>query len=393
MPKKPMGLNIDNVLDEKEKEETQAALDEAVDSTVSVGGSLYLKGLAVTKKGMGSKGSGNSQFLSLSKDDLVELGAFGKGSSGSVRKVKHTKTGQILAVKEIKLGTARHMDEIQKELLTLYGNKEEGMISEYIIDFFGAYSHDGSVYIALEAMEGSLVDLVEDKQGIPEPVLACITKAVLKGMEYLHKTRKLVHRDVKPQNLLFRKDGKIKITDFGVCSQLESTKQGAHSFVGTVTYMSPERLQGTTYGYSADIWGVGISLIQLATGEHPYEALTAGEGTETKFWQLVQTLVRQESSPADKLPDTLSDSFRDFVYKSLIKDKDERATASQLLEHPWITDNTSDDSFMDQSVIENWLRTKTEELGNSQAAAKKPEEAPKMSQAEVMSALQDIADL
>merc|ERR1719261_1871800 len=98
------------------------------------------------------------------------------------------------------------------------------------------------------------------ERGVPESVLAPVTKAVLKGLDYLHTKRHLVHRDLKPGNLLFANDGKVKITDFGVSQELESTKGDAGSFVGTVTYMAPERLQGEKYQYGVDIWALGITL-------------------------------------------------------------------------------------------------------------------------------------
>eukprot|EP00906_Rhabdomonas_costata_P001863 RCo002970 len=355
-----------------------ASVDEA-NNFVSLGGSLHLaQGLAVTQKGV--KSTVGKEFLSLSVEDLEEIGYFGKGSSGSVKKVRHKATKQTFAVKEIKLGGERHMEEIAKELGTLYGSKETS-ICPYIIDFMGAYALDGSVFIALEAMDGSLLDLIGPNRGVPEEVLACIMKRVMLGLVYLHKTRKLVHRDIKPHNLLYRKDGTIKITDFGVCSELENTKAGASSFVGTVTYMSPERLDGQQYSFSADVWGIGISLIQLATGEHPYEKLTANQGTEMKFWTLVTHL---KSNPSPQPKGDFSPEFRDFVGRCLEKDINLRASSSQLLEHPWLAKATSSDDAVNQRMIRRWIETMSE-LPKGDAEA--------MSQVELDSALDKLVDL
>ena len=118
-----------------------------------------------------------------------------------------------------------------------------------------------------------------------------------------------------------------------MCSELESTKAGTDSFVGTVTYMSPERLDGQQYSFSADIWGLGISLIQLATGEHPYEGMTASQETEMKFWTLVTHL---KERPAPTPQGNFSAEFKDFVSQCLFKEKEKRASAGDLLEHPWI---------------------------------------------------------
>eukprot|EP01010_Urceolus_cornutus_P004980 NODE_835_length_1298_cov_290.388311_g634_i0.p1 GENE.NODE_835_length_1298_cov_290.388311_g634_i0~~NODE_835_length_1298_cov_290.388311_g634_i0.p1 ORF type:complete len:367 (+),score=46.87 NODE_835_length_1298_cov_290.388311_g634_i0:66-1166(+) len=340
---------------------------------VSLGGSLHLsKGIAVTQKGV--KGGG-SELLSITVTDLEPVGHFGKGSSGSVKKVKHKITGEVFAVKEIKLGGDRHLDEISKELGTLYGNKEGGRVSPYIIDFKGAYSQDGSVYIALEAMDGSLMDLISPEKGVTENVLACITKSVLRGLTFLHKTLKLVHRDIKPQNLLYRKDGTIKITDFGVCAEIESTKAGANSFVGTVTYMSPERLAGLQYSFSADIWGLGISLVQLATAEHPYAQMTKSQEVESKFWMLITHL---QECPAPVLQGSYSAEFKDFVARCLQKDKDARPTSGQLLEHPWIVGNTMEDDCINQATIEKWMKSCVEPSN------------PSMSQSELDSVLDKL---
>lgn len=350
---------------------------------VSVGGSLHTQNAVITTGGVKKTGALSKEagsVMTLSPDDLLPMqgDTLGKGSSGAVRKMEHKPSGRLIALKEIKLTNDHHLDEIGKEMATLYkfaAGTGQSKLSPYLIQFYGAYVSEGAAYIALELMDGSLADMMNPqasdplRRGVPEEVLAPVTKAVLKGLDYLHTERHLVHRDLKPGNLLFANDGKVKITDFGVSQELESTKGDAGSFVGTVTYMSPERLTGEKYQYGVDIWALGISLVELCMGEHPYKNLMGADaalGTEAKFWKLVQHLTGSEGdSKVVDIPVDLqmSKEFSDFVHACLVKEKGSRPTASQLLKHDWIVNNTADDDedYKDEQTIEDWLKIRQKE--------------------------------
>lgn len=90
---------------------------------------------------------------------------------------------------------------------------------------------------------------------------------VLLGLTYLHKELHIVHRDVKPCNLLVNRQGKVKISDFGVSGKLASSVADCASWVGTVTYMSPERISGKCYSFDSDVWSLGLSMMECAQGE------------------------------------------------------------------------------------------------------------------------------
>eukprot|EP01062_Namystynia_karyoxenos_P036238 TRINITY_DN263_c0_g1_i1.p1 TRINITY_DN263_c0_g1~~TRINITY_DN263_c0_g1_i1.p1 ORF type:complete len:410 (+),score=133.66 TRINITY_DN263_c0_g1_i1:111-1340(+) len=367
------------------QEHAEAADKQGYSNFVSVGGSLHTQNAVISTSGVTNKGLSKEagSVMTLSAGDLVPLdaAALGKGSSGSVRRMKHVPSGREVALKEIKLTSDHHLDEIGKEMATLYkfAGGDSGKLSPYLIQFYGAYVSEGAAYIALELMDGSLADMMNPhasdpvRRGVPEEVLAPVCKFVLKGLDYLHTERHLVHRDLKPGNLLFSNDGRVKITDFGVSQELESTKGDAGSFVGTVTYMSPERLTGEKYQYGVDIWALGISLVELAQGEHPYKHLLGPEATmatEAKFWKLVQHLSAADDACVVCIPKELelSEDFHSFVSACLTKDMGSRATAQQLLKHNWIVNNTADDDedWKDQSRIEEWLKVRMEE----RAAAK-----------------------
>ena len=83
-----------------------------------------------------------------------------------------------------------------------------------------------------------------------------------------------MHRDIKPDNILVNSEGFVKLTDFGITKQIDGEESLAGTFVGTLNYMSPERMEGERYSYAGDVWSLGIVLIELATGQYPYKETT-----------------------------------------------------------------------------------------------------------------------
>lgn len=296
----------------------------------SADGGVRVGSLLVSSEGVRDS-AGHYYELSLNDFDVVpvaEGGFLGRGSSGSVRRAVHRRSGTVVALKEIKVTGKAHMSEIRRELETLHAGDSA---APHLVNFYGAFTHEGSVFIAMEAMDGSLQEIAKP---VPLPVLACMTRQMLKGITYLHRTRHLMHRDLKPSNVLFSsRTGDIKISDFGVSSFLECTKADAHSFVGTVTYMSPERLHGDSYSYSADIWSLGLVVAELAIGLCPFAGLR-GESSEGRFWALIQHL--NGAGPALELPPDMESSLVDFINACVVKAPEQRATSSELLTHPFI---------------------------------------------------------
>ncbi|RNF05837.1 protein kinase [Trypanosoma rangeli] len=284
----------------------------------------------------------------LSPDDVIvsATGFLGQGSSGSVRRATHRKTGEALALKEIKITSQAHLQEIRRELETLH---RDGNNSPYLVGFYGAFCHEGSVFIAMECMDGSLASV---RKPVPTGVLASIARSILRGLWDLHRNRHLIHRDLKPSNILFSRDGRIEISDFGVSSFLECTRADAHSFVGTLTYMSPERLKGESYSFAADIWSFGLVVAELALGRCPFtdKLARANAPTEAGFWVLLQHL--SSDGPVIVLPSTMDSALADFISACIEKDSQRRPTCEQLLQHPFITNAIEDD---DRRVIREWL--------------------------------------
>ncbi|XP_046741567.1 dual specificity mitogen-activated protein kinase kinase dSOR1 [Diprion similis] len=301
----------------------------------------------------------------LCDEDFEKLGELGAGNGGVVMKVRHKKYGLIMARKLIHLEVK---PAIKKQII-----RELKVLHEcnfaHIVGFYGAFYSDGEISICMEYMDGGSLDLILKKAGrIPESILGTITAAVLKGLSYLRDKHAIMHRDVKPSNILVNSAGEIKICDFGVSGQLIDSM--ANSFVGTRSYMSPERLQGTHYSVQSDIWSLGLSLVEMAIGMYPIPspdartlasifgpqqnqspaenapannvstptsqspAHNASSPRPMAIFELLDYIVNE---PPPKLPPGIfSNSFTDFVDRCLKKNPAERADLKTLMNHEWI---------------------------------------------------------
>ncbi|XP_052792827.1 dual specificity mitogen-activated protein kinase kinase 1-like isoform X2 [Mya arenaria] len=301
-------------------------------------------------------------------EEFDKIGELGAGNGGVVMKVLHRPTSLVMARKLIHLEIKPAIrNQIIRELKVLHECN-----SPYIVGFYGAFYSDGEISICMEYMDGGSLDLILKKAGrIPEPILGKVTASVLKGLIYLREKHSIMHRDVKPSNILINSRGEIKICDFGVSGQLIDSL--ANSFVGTRSYMSPERLQGTNYSVQSDIWSVGLSLVEMAIGRYPIpppdpkdldimfaedvmeehkEAARTGKPLKSAgglgdfqeifgdgplpmaIFELLEYIVHE---PPPSLPKgKFSDEFVDFVDRCLKKNSSERADLHSLASHPFV---------------------------------------------------------
>lgn len=256
--------------------------------------------------------SSGSTF-SISLDEVDTLDELGKGNYGTVYKVRHSRprvrrpgsglagnkaspatspmtpspeenesdqnpssgTGVIMAMKEIRL----ELDEAKFAAIIMELDILHRCISPYIIDFYGAFFQEGAVYICIEFMDGGSLDNIYG-DGVPENVLRKITYATTQGLKTLKEDHNIIHRDVKPTNILINTRGQIKICDFGVSGNLVASI--AKTNIGCQSYMAPERISGGgmsqagvnsgggTYSVQSDIWSLGLSIIECAMGRYPY---------------------------------------------------------------------------------------------------------------------------
>jgi mitogen-activated protein kinase kinase len=174
----------------------------------------------------------------------------------------------------------------------------------------------------------SSLDAISKNHGpVRVDVLGKIAEAVLGGLTYLWKSHRIMHRDIKPSNILVNSKGQIKLCDFGVSGELEGSV--ANTFVGTGTYMAPERIQGAPYTVKSDVWSVGLTLHELAIGKFPFHSDADEPGGPQVILDLLQQIVHE---PAPQLPE--SDAFppilHDIIAQCLLKDPAQRPTPEEL---------------------------------------------------------------
>ncbi|KAK1417415.1 hypothetical protein QVD17_26542 [Tagetes erecta] len=267
--------------------------------------------------------------LSLADFDAVKV--VGKGNGGIVRLVQHKWTGQFFALKMIQM----QADESTRKQIAQELKINQSSQCANIVVCYQSFYDNGAVSIILEYMDGgSLADILKTVRSIPEPYLAAMCKQILKGLWYLHHEKHIIHRDMKPSNLLINHRGEVKITDFGVSTTLANTQGLANSFVGTYNYMSPERIIGGNYSYKSDIWSLGLVLLECATGKFPYSPPQPGEGW-ANVYELMETIVDQQ--PPRAAVDRFSPQFCSFIEACVQKEPNDRSSANELMSHPFVS--------------------------------------------------------
>ncbi|XP_008206089.1 dual specificity mitogen-activated protein kinase kinase 3 [Nasonia vitripennis] len=272
-------------------------------------------------------------------DDLEMLCTLGRGAYGVVDKMKHKQSDTIMAVKRI---TATVNTQEQKRLLMDLDISMRCSDCPYTVQFYGALFREGDVWICMEVMDMSLdkfyTKVYKHNRSIPEEILGKIAFAVVSALHYLYSQLRVIHRDVKPSNILINRKGEVKICDFGISGYLVDSVAKTID-AGCKPYMAPERIDPTGnpshYDIRSDVWSLGISLLELATGKFPYESWG------TPFEQLKQ-VVKDE---APKLPpNRFTPEFEEFINKCLMKNYTARPNYNQLLELSFIKEHATKDT-------------------------------------------------
>lgn len=305
-------MNGDKAESEPPKQETM--MDKYAEFIDTKTGSLKFKGKAI----LNSEGVqfANGITFNMSLDEVDTLDELGKGNYGTVYKVRHARprmrkpgqglagnkaapgspsrknfegdessptsakssgggTGIVMAMKEIRL----ELDDAKFATIIMELDVLHRCVSPYIIDFYGAFFQEGAVYICMEFMDGGSLDKLYG-DGVPENVLRKVTLATVQGLKSLKDDHNIIHRDVKPTNVLVNTRGQIKICDFGVSGNLVASI--AKTNIGCQSYMAPERISsggmaqaganpgGGTYSVQSDIWSLGLTIIECALGRYPY---------------------------------------------------------------------------------------------------------------------------
>eukprot|EP01061_Rhynchopus_euleeides_P004033 TRINITY_DN1335_c0_g2_i1.p1 TRINITY_DN1335_c0_g2~~TRINITY_DN1335_c0_g2_i1.p1 ORF type:complete len:414 (+),score=141.04 TRINITY_DN1335_c0_g2_i1:150-1391(+) len=263
-------------------------------------------------------------------EDLVrEQKPLGMGNQASVQLCEFKPTGEKLAMKECPFSKDINKSGLVSDLAHVLAVENH----PNVVASHDVYFRDGHLMILMEyCSNGSLAELLDrgprPNMKIPTDMLSCITAQVVKGLHHLH-SKKIIHRDMKPSNILINKDGVVKICDFGV-SKTTTEEQLVHTAVGAKAYLSPERVRSEGYFMPSDVWALGVTIAELALGDYPWK------NRVDMMTELCEMLASGRASIEWPATGDYSDELKDFVAQCLISNTKERATTEQLLRHPFL---------------------------------------------------------
>ncbi|KAG7512560.1 STE20-like serine serine/threonine-protein kinase isoform X3 [Solea senegalensis] len=260
------------------------------------------------------------------------IGELGDGAFGKVYKAQNKQNGTLAAAKVIDTKTEDELEDYMVEIEILASCDHH-----HIVKLLDAFYFEGKLWILIEFCAGGAVDaiMLELERPLTEPQIRVVCKQTLDALCYLHEN-KVIHRDLKAGNILLSLDGEVKLADFGVSAKNTKTLQRRDSFIGTPYWMAPEVVMCETskdrpYDYKADIWSLGVTLIELAEIEPPNHEMNP---------MRVLLKIAKSEPPTLMHPSRWSPEFKDFLRKALDKNVDNRWSSVQLLQHPFVTSVT-----------------------------------------------------
>ncbi|KAF2349622.1 Protein kinase domain [Trinorchestia longiramus] len=258
-------------------------------------------------------------------------GKLGEGSYAKVKECLHSETLERCAVKIMKQKTLRKIphgaENVRREIKLLRNLRHKNVVRLHDVHY---NEEKGKIYMMMEYCVVGLQELLEKSPGNKFPVWQAqgFFQQLLDGLEYLH-SRGVVHKDVKPGNLLLSCDSTLKITDFGVAEQVELCEGNdlISSSQGSPMFQPPEVAGGTHSrfpGYKLDVWSTGITLYNLTSGKYPFNG--------SNIFRIIESVCRD----ALVIPSELDSSLAALLQKMLVKDPYERISLQEVKKHRWV---------------------------------------------------------
>ncbi|XP_042751000.1 serine/threonine-protein kinase PAK 4 isoform X1 [Lagopus leucura] len=251
-------------------------------------------------------------------DNFIKIG---EGSTGIVCIATVKSSGKLVAVKKMDLRKQQRRELLFNEVVIMRDYQHEN-----VVEMYNSYLVGDELWVVMEFLEGgALTDIVTHTR-MNEEQIAAVCLAVLKALSVLH-TQGVIHRDIKSDSILLTHDGRVKLSDFGFCAQVNKEVPRRKSLVGTPYWMAPELISRLPYGPEVDIWSLGVMVIEMVDGEPPYFNEPPLKAMK---------MIRDNLPPKLKNVHKVSPSLKGFLDRMLVRDPVQRATANELLKHPFL---------------------------------------------------------
>ncbi|XP_051845015.1 serine/threonine-protein kinase PAK 4 isoform X3 [Antechinus flavipes] len=251
-------------------------------------------------------------------DNFIKIG---EGSTGIVCIATVRSSGKLVAVKKMDLRKQQRRELLFNEVVIMRDYQHEN-----VVEMYNSYLVGDELWVVMEFLEGgALTDIVTHTR-MNEEQIAAVCLAVLRALSVLH-AQGVIHRDIKSDSILLTHDGRVKLSDFGFCAQVNKEVPRRKSLVGTPYWMAPELISRLPYGPEVDIWSLGVMVIEMVDGEPPYFNEPPLKAMK---------MIRDNLPPKLKNLHKVSPSLKGFLDRLLVRDPAQRATASELLKHPFL---------------------------------------------------------